>query len=78
MKSKDIQLTLKTLTDWGRIVYSNESAFLEKFAKGDAWTLTHVSWNEDNMNIVYILGGGQHVSDGFKMSEWLDWMETKT
>lgn len=71
---KNSELVVKELQEWGNIAYDESNGFIEKFCP-KAWILTSVSWDSENMRIVYILSCGQHVSDSFKMSEWLDFLE---
>lgn len=65
---------LETLTLWESIIFENEMAFMDAFCK-DAWILTSVSWNSENMRYVYILESGQHISDSAKMDEWMEFLK---
>jgi hypothetical protein len=76
--TKRQQKTINALNDWECVVFDHEVAFLEKFAQGDAWMLTTVSWDSENMRLVYILGSGQHISDSAPMQAWLEFYNDKT
>lgn len=71
MDNKEI---LKTLDHWGDIAFDNEETFFAEFCP-DAWILTQVSWDCENMRIVYILDSGQHISDSFKIDKWIKFLE---
>jgi hypothetical protein len=66
---------IQALSSWGNIAYESES--FKKLFCPHAWIITQVTWDSDNMRLVYILDNGQHVADSFKMEEWLKFLETK-
>ncbi len=71
MNSQEI---LETLGHWGDIAFDNEETFFAEFCPA-AWILTQVSWDCENMRIVYILSCGQHVSDSVKIDKWINFLE---
>ena len=68
-----IPTVLETLTFWEGIIHENERVFMDVFCK-DAWILTSVSWDSENMRYVYILENGLHVSDSVKMDKWMEFL----
>ena len=66
-----IEETLKTLKEWDKLADSEE--FVKIFCP-EAWSVTQISWDCENMRIVYILGCGQHVANSFKIEEWLKFL----
>ena len=64
---------LAALDSWGNIAHDENSGFVEKFCP-NAWILTQVSWDSENMRFVYILDCGQHVADSVKITEWLKFL----
>lgn len=67
---------MSILSEWGRVAFDHETAFLEKFTDS-GWTLTEVSWDEARMRIVYILDSGQHVSNSIDIVEWFEFYNRK-
>jgi len=57
----------------GDIAFDEKNGFVERFCP-NAWILTQVSWDCENMRFVYILDCGQHVSDSVKITEWLEFL----
>lgn len=66
---------LATLSVWGELAHDESKGFRERFCP-QAWILTNVSWDSENMRFVYILDCGQHVSDSVKIAEWLEFLST--
>jgi hypothetical protein len=64
---------ISALAEWGEIAYKSKS-FEKRFCP-NAWILTSVSWDSENMKVVYILACGQHVCDSFKIEQWLDFLK---
>jgi hypothetical protein len=64
---------LAALDSWGSIARDEKSGFVERFCP-NAWILTQVSWDSENMRFVYILDCGQHVADSVKITEWLEFL----
>ena len=73
MKNEDI--TIETLLYWEHFISYNEESFIKKFLKGDVMAITSISWNSENMKIVYVLNSGQHVADSKQMRYFLRWKE---
>ena len=64
---------LATLDSWSGIAHDEKGGFIKRFCP-NAWILTQVSWDSENMRFVYILDCGQHVADSVKISEWLEFL----
>ena len=78
MKRSETEITstdlLAGLKSWGDIAHNDNSGFAEKFCP-DAWMLASVSWDCENMRVVYILDSGQHIANSFKIEEWIDFLQ---
>lgn len=78
-KRKQMDITsaelLAVLKSWEDIAHDDNRIFINHFCP-DAWMLTSVSWDCENIRIVYILNSGQHISNSFKIEEWLDFLKT--
>lgn len=64
---------LAALDLWGDIAHDEKGGFIERFCP-NAWILTQVSWDSENMRFVYILDCGQHVADSVKITEWMEFL----
>lgn len=64
---------LAVLSLWGDLAHDETKGFCQRFCP-QAWILTQVSWDSENMRFVYILDCGQHVSDSVKITEWLEFL----
>jgi hypothetical protein len=69
--SVESTVLLAVLSSWGDLAHDGTKGFCERFCP-NAWMLTQVSWDSENMRFVYILDCGQHVSDSVKITEWLE------
>jgi hypothetical protein len=70
---KEYNQLIAGLTEWGNIAHNEDGGFIERFCP-NAWILTTVSWDSENMRFVYILESGQHIVDSVKISEWLNFL----
>jgi hypothetical protein len=75
--SVEFAALLDVLSSWEKLAHDKEKDFCKRFCP-DAWVLTHISWNSENMRYVYILDCGQHVVDSVKISEWLEFLSDNT
>ena len=59
-------------------VYDNEDSFMDRFAKyGDTLMgLTGIHFGSEGIKIHYILQCGQHIADGIKIEEFVEWLGT--
>jgi len=64
---------LAVLSSWEDLAHDETKGFCQRFCP-NAWILTHVSWDSENMRFVYILENGQHISQSVKITEWLEWL----
>lgn len=74
---REASLIKDILHDWEGVVFIYEDDFLKTFCKGDAWTLTEVTWNSNSMKFVYIIDGGSHIVNSVPMNKWLNWYYKK-
>ena len=68
MTEKEI---IACLRSWEDVAFDKQSGFMDRFCPR-AWELTQVSWDSENMRIVYVLASGQHIADSVKITEWLE------
>lgn len=60
--------------DLENFIFDHEKEFLAKFAGGYSIDLTKISVNSHNVNIVYILNSGQHISDSILLQDLMTWI----
>ena len=66
------------VSKYTKFVYDNHEDFLELISTADVWTLTNISFGEDSIKLVYVLWGGQHISDSLDYSIFEKWYETRS
>lgn len=66
--------TLSTLSDWIGEAFNRSDEFLDAFGHNNAWELISVSFTDTNVNLVYVLDSGQHVSDFIKFEAFYSWL----
>ena len=64
---------LAVLSSWGDLAHDETKGFRQRFCP-NAWILTQVSWDSENMRFAYILECGQHVADFVQITEWLQFL----
>ena len=69
----NVSNSLKMLEAWGTIAFKSRN-FSKRFC-ADAYILTEVCWDSENMRVAYIMKSGQHIGSSFKMEEWLNFLE---
>ena len=55
-------------------IWEREEEFLEKFCHG-AWSLIHTRYGEETFEFIYCTEEGQHMVDGIKYEELLEWIK---
>lgn len=63
---------IKTFKEWERIVFDNVESFEKDFCHDEE--LIDVYWSSTSMKVYFIMINGQHVTDGYSMDEWFEWL----
>lgn len=63
---------IEILDEWERIVFDNVESFEKDFCHGEE--LVGVYWSSSSMKVYFMMRNGQHVTDGYSMDEWFEWL----
>lgn len=69
-------MSLPFLNEIGKeldFIFGNEKNFIDIFCKGEIYDLIGVYFSDETIKVYYILECGQHITDSFKIEEYIEW-----